>query len=223
MDIPEKKKSEKSNKYVKRVLYDNIVSFHIAPGTRLEEADLCAKLKVSRTPIREAMLELAQLRLVDIYPQKGTYVSLLNTSLIEQGQYLRMTLEPNLAAMTCESKNSAFLQKQRENLVLLEYYGNKDIDRSLQLDQEFHRRFYYINNMEYLYEMTLSMTTHLNRMRRLCMMTQDLSVTIKAHEEVLRAVEAGNPVITHAAMEDHLRYTLVDLQKVKQSYPEYFQ
>ncbi|MEA4911858.1 MAG: GntR family transcriptional regulator [Oscillospiraceae bacterium] len=223
MEIPEKKKKEKANKYVKRVLYDNIVSLQLEPGAQLEEAELCAKLKVSRTPIREAMLELAQLRLVNIYPQKGTYVSLLNCSLIEQGQYLRMTLEPNLAAMACENKSESFLQKQRENIVLLEYYRGKDIDRSLQLDQEFHRRFYFINRMEYLHEMTQNMTTHLNRMRKLCMMTQDLSITIKAHEEILQAVESGNTVIAHAAMEDHLRYTLVDLQKVKERYPEYFQ
>ncbi len=224
MEILERSKKEKASKYVKRVLYQNISTMQLLPGTRLEEAELCEKLGMSRTPIREAILELAQIKMVDIHPQKGIFISLLDKSIIEQGQFLRMMLEPRLAELACDVKDEEFLRKEQECIVLLDYYRDKgpDIFRALVLDNEFHRRFYTINGKDFLYEMMRNMTTHLDRMRRLCMMSHDLKTTIDDHQAVLKAVAENKPVIARATMEDHLKGTLRDMKQVETEYPQYF-
>ena len=56
-------------------------------------AQLCEQLGVSRTPFREAELELAQRRLIEIRPKIGTYVSLIDAELVEEVRHLRAVLE----------------------------------------------------------------------------------------------------------------------------------
>ena len=48
---------------------------------------------MSRTPVREALVELMKTRIVEILPQKGTYVSYLDYDLVEEARFMRMTLE----------------------------------------------------------------------------------------------------------------------------------
>jgi DNA-binding GntR family transcriptional regulator len=50
-------------------------------------------MNLSRTPVREALLELSRQKLVDIVPQKNTRVALMDAKMIEQGRFLRDTIE----------------------------------------------------------------------------------------------------------------------------------
>lgn len=222
MIICAREKNEKASKFVGRVLFDNIVSMNMIPGEQIKEDELSSLLNVSRTPVREAILEMAQMRLIDIYPQKGTYVSLLNTSLIDQGQYLRIALEPDLVASACELASKADLQKARDLAVLQRYYEGIDTDRVMQLDFEFHKLFYYINSKEYLYEVVERATAHLNRMRKLAKMTQPVSAALTKHEEILDAVEARDSETARRKMFEHLQFTLTEVEIAKSSFPDYF-
>ena len=74
MDVTAQRGEHESAKsYVLRVLIDNIINTRLAPGEKLNEPELCEKLGVSRTPFREAELELAQRRLIEIRPKIGNY------------------------------------------------------------------------------------------------------------------------------------------------------
>ena len=65
----------------------------LPPGTALSEAAISASIQVSRTPVREALAQLADEQLVQIYRQVGTIVAPVRTSLIEEGRFVRSTLE----------------------------------------------------------------------------------------------------------------------------------
>ena len=60
--ISERREQESAKNFVLRVLIDNIVNTRLEPGEKLNEPELCEQLGVSRTPFREAELELAQRR-----------------------------------------------------------------------------------------------------------------------------------------------------------------
>ncbi len=60
---------------LRQVIEDEIVEGHLALGARLDEAQLAARFGVSRTPIREALLQLAVSGLVETKPRRGTLVS----------------------------------------------------------------------------------------------------------------------------------------------------
>ena len=103
MDVTAQRGEHESAKsYVLRVLIDNIINTRLAPGEKLNEPELCEKLGVSRTPFREAELELAQRRLIEIRPKIGTYVSLIDAGLVEEVRHLRAVLEAEIAGMACE-------------------------------------------------------------------------------------------------------------------------
>lgn len=79
--------------YVYRMLYDNIMSLHLTPGTAMSEQEVADLLKTSRTPVREAIIHLGQDRLLDILPQRGTFVSRLHTQMIREARFMRIVLE----------------------------------------------------------------------------------------------------------------------------------
>ena len=89
----ERGEHESAKSYVLRVLIDSIVNTRLEPGEKLNEPELCEQLGVSRTPFREAELELAQRRLIEIRPKIGTYVSLIDAELVEEVRHLRAVLE----------------------------------------------------------------------------------------------------------------------------------
>ena len=82
--ISERREHESAKSFVLRVLIDNIINTRLEPGEKLNEPELCEQLGVSRTPFREAELELAQRRLIEIRPKIGTYVSLIDAELVEE-------------------------------------------------------------------------------------------------------------------------------------------
>ena len=79
----EKHSHETAKDYTLRLLKENIKNLELAPGSQISENELAAVLGISRTPIREALSELAKVKLVEIVPQKKTSVSLIDEDLIE--------------------------------------------------------------------------------------------------------------------------------------------
>lgn len=78
---------------VETVLRDAITQGKILPGTRLVERDLCEKLGVSRTSVREALRKLEAEKLVTIVPHKGPMVATLSANEALELYDLRMVLE----------------------------------------------------------------------------------------------------------------------------------
>ena len=78
---------------VEHALRDAIVRGRLLPGTTLSEAAISAALGISRTPVREALTLLADEQLVLIYPQVRTIVAPVRRSLIDEGRFVRSTLE----------------------------------------------------------------------------------------------------------------------------------
>ena len=74
-------------------LREAIVRAELEPGRQLSENELAARLGVSRTPIREALVRLRDERLVEIVPQLGTFVTRISTPAVADAQFIREALE----------------------------------------------------------------------------------------------------------------------------------
>ena len=88
MRLYEKKYKETGKDYAYRVLKDNIMSIQLKPGDLLSESDLSQKLNISRTPIREVLMRLKSEHLIEVKPQSGTYISLIDWNLIEEAVFM---------------------------------------------------------------------------------------------------------------------------------------
>ena len=74
-------------------LRDRIVYMDYPPGMGLTEKDLCREFKVSRTPLREALRKLEEMKLVSVIPRFGTYVSTIDINEIRCAFEVKIKLE----------------------------------------------------------------------------------------------------------------------------------
>jgi DNA-binding GntR family transcriptional regulator len=78
---------------IRALLRREIIAGHLLPRTALSEQELANRFGVSRTPVREAMIKLAEENLVAIYPQYGTFVAPINLAEVFNSQFVREALE----------------------------------------------------------------------------------------------------------------------------------
>ena len=96
MIITPKNTFEPNREYALRIVKDNIINMEIKPGSLIGEQEIATHLGISRTPVHEAFLELSKSRIVNILPQKGCSVSLIDYELIKESRFLRIAVESDL-------------------------------------------------------------------------------------------------------------------------------
>src|SRR5688572_2727730 len=75
------------------VLRESVIIGELPPGALISENDLALRYGVSRTPAREAIIRLAEEGLVEVLPQRGTFVSRISVPDVREMQFVRQTLE----------------------------------------------------------------------------------------------------------------------------------
>src|SRR5688572_14759331 len=70
-----------------------IIQLRLRPGDRLSEAEVARQFGVSRQPVREAFIKLAQARLLSVRPQRGTLVRLISRQDVENAHFVREAIE----------------------------------------------------------------------------------------------------------------------------------
>jgi DNA-binding GntR family transcriptional regulator len=81
------------NQQIYRILRRDIVHCLIAPGTPLSEKEVSVRFNVSRQPVREAFIKLAENGLIQIRPQRGSYVNKISLSQVQNGCFVRQAIE----------------------------------------------------------------------------------------------------------------------------------
>lgn len=138
--------------YVYEVLYNKIISIDLAPGTSVSPTQLSKDLGISRTPIQRACTTLAENGLLEVLPQRGSYVSLINIDRVYESFYMRNLLEQAAIQQVCVLPNRneiSFLLKQ--NI----YNQRQALEHNLyeqyfKFDNNFHHIIYDAANMLYI-------------------------------------------------------------------------
>ncbi|MBC2581409.1 GntR family transcriptional regulator [Clostridium sp. DJ247] len=125
MNLLDKLKGENGKEYAYRVLKSNIMSLELKPGQSISEAELSQQLNISRTPIREVLMRLKEEHLIDVKPQIGTYISLIDRDLIEEAFFMRYFLEKEALKLACNSFPEDKLMELEKNLMSQKYIVGK--------------------------------------------------------------------------------------------------
>ncbi len=214
---------ESGRDYAMRVIRDNIIRLELEPGAAISDRELAADLGLSRTPVREALLDLAKVKIVDIYPQRGSLVAFIDYSLVEEAQFVRSVLETAVVQLVCERASEEDLKNLTENMELQDfYYQHGSSEKLLELDDEFHRLLFMTAGRMQAYEMMKSITVHFDRVRSLAVTTVKEQSWIGDHRRILEAVKNRDPAAAKQWMEKHLSRYQVDELAVKEKYPQYF-
>ena len=116
MELLDRQPSENARSYALRVLLHNIITLELAPGSAVSENELSQILKLSRTPVREALIELSKMGLVDIQPQRGSYIAKIDYELVEESRFMRLVLENAVLALVCEGISPEHEEMLRANM-----------------------------------------------------------------------------------------------------------
>ncbi len=222
LQILTKMTGETARAYITRVLLYNIVNLNLLPGEQIQETELCAQLQVSRTPVREAILELAQIKIIDIYPQRGTYVSLIDSAMVEEVRYMRYVLESDLAAVACDMISQQDIDFLYENIQLQKLYNERNADKMMQLDDQFHYRIYQICGKEFLHDMVTRVAAHFDRTRKLSYIVKQPVLIVEDHEQLVKALKNGNKDKAREISKIHMCRSIEDAPLLKAKYPDYY-
>jgi len=189
----DKRKSGENNKnYSYRVIKDAIMFLELKPGQAISEVELAEALKISRTPIREVLMQLREENLIEVIPQVGTYVTKLNPQLIEEAAFMRFILEREIIRLACKSFPDEYLKKLRRNLMFQDLLvDQKNSEREFhQLDNEFHRIIFQANRKKHIWEAITKLSTHYNRIRLISELEFGFNHVIEEHHEIVRIIES---------------------------------
>lgn len=221
MIITPKLDYENNRDYALRIIRDNIINMEIKPGSLIGEQEIANMLNLSRTPIHEAFLELSKSKIIEIFPQKGCFVSFIEPELINESRFLRRCIEGAIVQEACDVATKENLDELEEIIHLQEFYNAKNNDKFLELDNEFHKVFYRICNKMQCYYMVSLMSMHFDRVRSLSLLAVKDHKIIEDHKAILNAVKKKDKDAAAAAFMKHMSRFDLDWDIIADKYGEY--
>ncbi|MCI6809341.1 MAG: GntR family transcriptional regulator [Spirochaetia bacterium] len=223
MKVSEKLDRESNRDYAYRIIHHNIINLELKPGSMLSEQDLADELELSRTPVHEALQELSKTKIIEVFPQKGSLVSLIDMKLVNEARFVRVALESQITELACQAATASDIQKLEENINLQEFYINKQVqDKIMELDDEFHRMMYQITDKMQTYLMVKNMNIHYDRFRELKLHTSIATPLLDDHKEILNAIISKNGAAAKELVINHLSRINADEKEIRKKYGEFF-
>jgi DNA-binding GntR family transcriptional regulator len=201
-----------------------IISLHLAPGAALSENELAAEHGVSRTPVRESLILLQGEGLVQVFPQVGTYVSLVDPERVAEAQFIREAIECTSLDAVQLPLTGADADRLTDNLRRQDLVAERnDTDAFFELDEEFHRTLLQIGGHGSAWRTVTSQKAHLDRARRLSLVhTRPLPTLVEQHRTVADALMAGDLANAISHLRTHLRAVFDDIAAIRAARPDLF-
>lgn len=223
MKLPDKLPSENARTYALRVLIYNIIHIELVPGSAVSENELSSAMNLSRTPVREALIELSKMGLVEILPQRGSYISKIDYELIEESRFMRLVLENAILKLACEGISEEYLNALKSNLKAMKNcVWETDYQAFLELDNMFHQLIFDSVGRSWTYNIIRSQMIHFDRLRTLSVKTIRNTTTIRDHEDIVYAIERRDAELAEMLMTRHLARHQVEKSELVKQYPDYF-
>lgn len=185
---------------------EEIATGKLSPGSALDEATLIEKHGVSRTPVREALIQLAAQGLIEIRPRRGAVVSSIGPSrLIEMFEVMGEleALCGRLAARRMKDSERADLVAAHE--ACEKARAAQDSDTYFYCNERFHAAIYMGSHNQFLSEQALSLHRRLRPYRRLQLRVRNrMGASFKEHEAIVQAILAGDADATALALREHV-------------------
>lgn len=206
------------------MLKQNVISLDLEPGSLLSEKELAEQMGISRTPVREALIELSRVGIVTIFPQKGTQVGLIDYSLVEEARFIRIALEKEVVKILCETATDETFVKLNELVQLQELYLElNNPTKLLELDDTFHATLFTaagkITSYNWLNE---GMNIHFDRVRKMSLEAVKNTKIVEDHRQIAEALKTKDVQLAQSLVEKHLSRYKVDEETIRRAYPKFF-
>lgn len=209
-----------------QVLRQSIIEMVLAPGQALSEKEIAEIFAVSRQPVREAFIRLSEAGLVEVRPQRGTYVVKISQRAVLEARFVREAVEVAVVRQAAAkglpqsilSELHELLERQRRRLDPL------DRERFYRLDEAFHRTLALGIGQQVAWKVIEEVRAQFDRVRYLSVPdSTPIARLIDQHAAILAAIERSEVAEAEEAMRLHLREVLISLPELEHRFPDLFE
>ena len=194
------------NKIAYEALRDSILNGHLKSGELYSEMALAGELGISRTPVREALLELSVQGLVTFLPRKGVIINHFTERDVEEIFEVRKAIELAVVEMLARKYKPADLSQIEHTLIDQRKAAQEnDYDLFLQADRDFHTLLSRLTNNRRLIAIldNIRDMVHLMGLQALSQEGR-LHEVIGEHEQIIESLKQLQPATVREQMERHL-------------------
>lgn len=206
-------------------LRDKILNLDLKPGTPLSFSALSSQYGVSISPIRDALKRLATEGLVEIKPQSGTYVSLIDLDKVRDERFMRLSLELGvIEKLESFGISDSLIDKWEEFICLQnEAFSCRNTARFLDLDDQMHMLLFKECKHEKVFNLMKSTSGNYHRIRMVSFLFDDiLNNIVIQHRALLDALKKRNIQELLSLDRQHISKIEIETAAYQKAFPQYF-
>ncbi|MCX7772135.1 MAG: GntR family transcriptional regulator [Clostridia bacterium] len=196
---------------------NDILNGKYQPGESLNESKVAGELKVSRTPVREAIRQLELEGLVAYIPNKGAIVKGLSIEDVRDIFEIRMKIEGLAAKRAASNITESQLKELREVVEFEEFYTAKgDTEQILKLDTKFHEIIFRASGSRLLDRTLTSFHHYIQRARSFSLMDAERAKkALLEHMAIMKAIESRDKERAEVLMANHILNASENIGRLK--------
>lgn len=207
-------------------LLEKIINLKYMPGELISEADLCTAYDTTRHTVRGALAVLKERGFVEVFPQRGTFVSLIDLSYIDDILFLREAIEQETVYRIIENGAGedliAALKECLEQQKALDH-SKDDPEKFFALDFEFHELLLSAIGRPNLMALYGDELLHVRRWRNIEVASMKrISDLPGEHQKIIDAIEMKDVEAARDILNMHIDSVARYGDEMKKNYPEYF-
>lgn len=218
--LPARRRSRADEVYEQ--LKRDVGEFKLVPGDRFTENEICERLDVSRTPVRQALIRLQQEGYVEVLFRSGWRVLPFNFDQFEQLYDLRMVLETTAARRLCEdglhrasTVNRALLDELLAIWLVPEAQRSADTVQVSQWDEAFHCALVSAAGNTEMARVHRDVTERIRIIRRLDFTKQArIDATYEEHAQILKAIQSKRGEQAAMLLRAHIESSQAEVRKI---------
>jgi GntR family transcriptional regulator, rspAB operon transcriptional repressor len=201
---------------------ERIIRGEIPPGTALSEAEIARRFSISRQPVREAFIKLAEEGLLEVRPQRGTFVRKINKTAVMDARFVREAIEANIVREVAAKGDVSLVARLRKQLVAQQAVPAGELYDFMRLDEEFHWSLADAAGRLYGWKVIEDVKLQMDRVRYLSLRSFPQSKLVGQHTAIVDAIEKGSPDEAERKMREHLQLIMDDLPSIEAQHPDFF-
>ncbi len=192
---------------IAKTIRERILKGEYGIGERIKENQLATELKVSRTPVREAIKQLESEGLVETIPNRGTFAAGFSKQDVEDIYAVRTVVEVMAVKWAVNRISDEELLKIQEAFDMMEFFtAKRDCAKVMELNTRFHKTIYDASRSRFLVRILKSYQEYVQQTRKVTVYCEDnLQPILEEHREILQAIknrdenEAVEKIFVHLA------------------------
>lgn len=205
---------------IHNTLRHEIIVLRLMPGTRMSENQLAQRFGISRTPVREALFRLIGEGLIEVSPQRGTFVTRISLKSVRRARFVREAMEVAIAREAAQRGLAPGALSMLADIIAEQETSRDDPERFTRADDAFHRSLAEGIDVGDIWNVVEREKAQFDRLRFLSLPdVTPVSTLIAQHRNILDAVRAGDVASAEQATREHLSEVLKVLSRLAETHP----